>query len=58
MEKAANLNDAGNAIEVGSKGALVFLTDPLSIIVALEKRSDKSLEITYFFSYLHNSVSF
>ena len=47
MEKATNLNDAGNAIEVGSKGALVFLTDPLSMIAALEqRRRDESLEIT------------
>ena len=47
MEKAANLNDAGNAIEVGSKGALVFLTDPLSMIVAFEQsRIDESLDIT------------
>ena len=56
MAKAPNLNDAGNAIEVGSNGALVFLTDPLSMIVALEqRRRDESLE---FFSYLNNSVSF
>ena len=47
MEKATNLNDAGNAMEVGSKGALVFSTDPLSMIVAFEqRRRDKSLEIT------------
>ena len=47
MAKAPNLNDAGNAIEVGSKGALVFLTDPLSMIAAFEQgRRDKSLEIT------------
>ena len=54
MEKATNLNDAGSAIEVGSKGALVFLTDPLSMIAAFEQRRDESLE---FFSYLHSSVS-
>ena len=47
MAKATNLNDAGNAMEVGSKGALVFSTDPLSMIVAFEqRRRDKSLEIT------------
>ena len=46
MAKATNLNDAGNAKEVGSNGALVFLTDPLSMIAAFEQRRDKSLEIT------------